>query len=131
MKIKKFWKTLKLKNKVLLLFLPMNILTIILILTLSASLIIHNGKKEMMQNAMDKLSLLCDQTDQIVSNIKYNIKAFSTSSALQTAICTDYPNNDYGEYMFSSSMHASVYNIMDIGSLISNGYIQTFDGNVY
>lgn len=131
MKIKKHWKTLKLKNKVLLLFLPINIFTILIIMTLSVSLIVHNGKKDMTQNSIDKLTLVCNQTDQIISNIKYNIKAFSTSSALQTAIYTDYPNNNYGNYMFSSAMHASIYNIMDIGSIISSGYIHTFDGRVY
>ncbi|MFT3985129.1 MAG: histidine kinase [Lachnospiraceae bacterium] len=85
----------------------------------------------MMQNAMDKLILVSDQTDRIISNVKYNIKAFSTSSALQNAINTDYPDNTYGSYLFSTAMHAAIYNIIDISSLISSGYIQTWNGQVY
>lgn len=131
MKISTIWKQLNLKKKVLLLFLPLNVISILMILVLSISLMVHNGKKEMMQNSMDKLILVCDQADRIVSNVKYNIKAFSTSSALQTAICTSYPDNTYGSYMFSTAMHSSVYNIMDIGSLVYDGYVQTFDGRVF
>lgn len=131
MKLRKLWNSLNIKKKVLSFFLPLNILSVLLILILSISLIIQNGKKEMMQNTMEKLILVCDQTDRIISNIKYNIKAFSTSSTLQTAICTNYPDNNYGNYLFSSAMHASVYNIMDIGSLIYSGYIQTYDGKVF
>ena len=109
MKISTIWKQLNLKKKVLLLFLPLNVISILMILVLSISLLVHNGKKEMMQNSMDKLILVCDQADRIVSNVKYNIKAFSTSSALQTAICTSYPDNTYGSYMSGSYTHLDVY----------------------
>ncbi len=131
MKLRKVWNSLVLKKKMLFLFLPLNIFSVLLILILSILLIIQNGKKEMMQNSMDKLILVSDQTDRIISNIKYNIKAFSTSSALQKAICADYPDNNYGNYMFSTSMHSSIYNVTDIASLISSGYIQTYDGKVF
>lgn len=126
-----FWNSLNLKKKVLLFFLSLNIISILLILVLSFSLIIHSGKEEATQNAKDKVSLVSQQTDQIISNVTYNIKAFSTSSALQTAICTDYPKNTFGSYLFSTAMHAAIYNVIDISSLISNGYIQTNDGKVY
>ena len=55
MKISTIWKQLNLKKKVLLLFLPLNVISILMILVLSISLMVHNGKKEMMQNSMDKL----------------------------------------------------------------------------
>lgn len=120
-----------LKKKILAVFLPLLMFSTILILTSSISLIIRNGKAEALDNAKDKLSLVSDQTDQILSNITYNIKAFSTSSALQDAIRAEYPDNNYGNYMFSSSMHNAVHNIMDIQSLISSGYIQTWNGRVF
>lgn len=120
-----------LKKKILAVFLPLLMFSTILILTSSISLIIRNGKAEALDNAKDKLSLVSDQTDQILSNITYNIKAFSTSSALQDAIRAEYPDNNYGNYMFSSSMHNAVHNIMDIQSLISSGYIHTWDGRVF
>ena len=65
MKISTIWKQLNLKKKVLLLFLPLNVISILMILVLSISLMVHNGKKEMMQNSMDKLILVCDQADRI------------------------------------------------------------------
>ena len=84
-----------------------------------------------MRNSEEKLLLVSGQTEQILSNIKYNIKAFSTSSALQNAIAESYPETTYGNYLFSTSMHSAVHNIMDIQGLVSDGYIQTFDGKVY
>ena len=75
--------------------------------------------------------LVSDQIDQILSNIQYNIKAFSTSSALQDAISEDYPDSTYGNYLFTTSMHSAVYNIMDIQSYISSGYIHTYDDKIY
>ena len=126
-----FWKHWKLKRKILAVFLPITIFSTLLILIFSMSLLIKNGKAEALKNAKDKLTLVSDQTEQILSNIKYNIKAFSTSSALLDAIRTDYPDNEYGNYLFSSAMHSSIYNIMDIQSLITGGYIQTFDGRVF
>lgn len=129
--IKTFWRHWKLKRKILTIFLPLTVLSTLLILIFSISLIVKNGKAEALKNAKDKLTLVSDQTEQILLNIKYNIKAFSTSSSLQNAIRTDYPVNEYGNYLFSSAMHSSIYNIMDIQSLISNGYIQTFDGRVF
>lgn len=131
MYLKTLWNHWKLKRKILAVFLPLTVFSTLLILIVSISLIVKNGKTEALENAKDKLTLVSDQTEQILLNIKYNIKAFSTSSALQDAIRTDYPDNAYGNYLFSSAMHTSVYNIMDIQSLISSGYIQTFDGRVF
>jgi two-component system sensor histidine kinase YesM len=119
------------KRKILAVFLPLLMLSTLLILVSSISLIIRNGKAEALNNAKDKLSLVTGQTDQILSNITYNIKAFSTSSALQDAIRAEYPDNNYGNYMFSSTMHNAVHNIMEIQSLISSGYIHTRDGRVF
>lgn len=131
MDIQHFFINWNLKKKILAVFLPLLTLSTLLILVSSISLIIRNGKAEALDNAEDKLSLVSDQTDQILSNITYNIKAFSTSSALQDAIRAEYPDNAYGNYMFSSTMHNAVHNIMDIQSLISSGYIQTWNGRVF
>lgn len=78
-----------------------------------------------------QLSLIVSQTEQLIDNAKYNIKAFSTSNALQSAIRQDYPVTAYGSYLFTSAMKASVDNIMDIPSLVISGYIQTYDGKIY
>lgn len=126
-----FFNNWNMKRKILAVFLPLLTLSILLILVSSISLIIRNGKAEAMNNAEDKLSLVTGQTDQILSNITYNIKAFSTSSALQDAIRAEYPDNNYGNYMFSSTMHNAVHNIMEIQSLISSGYIHTRDGRIF
>ena len=131
MDIQHFFINWNLKKKILAVFLPLLTLSTLLILISSISLIIRNGKAEALDNAEDKLSLVSDQTDQILSNITYNIKAFSTSSALQDAIRAEYPDNNYGNYMFSSTMHNAVHNIMEIQSLISSGYIHTRDGRVF
>lgn len=131
MHINQFFMNWNLKKKVLAVFLPLLMFSTLLILALSISLIIRNGKAEALKNAEDKLSLVSDQTDQILSNITYNIKAFSTSSALQDAIRAEYPDNTYGKYMFSSTMHNAVHNIMEIQNLISSGYIHTRDGRVF
>lgn len=126
-----FFANWNMKRKILAVFLPLLMLSTLLILVSSISLIIRNGKAEALNNAKDKLSLVTGQTDQILSNITYNIKAFSTSSALQDAIRAEYPDNNYGNYMFSSTMHNAVHNIMEIQSLISSGYIHTRDGRVF
>ncbi len=126
-----FFTNWNMKRKILTVFLPLLMLSTLLILVSSISLIIRNGKAEALNNAKDKLSLVTGQTDQILSNITYNIKAFSTSSALQDAIRAEYPDNNYGNYMFSSTMHNAVHNIMEIQSLISSGYIHTRDGRVF
>ena len=126
-----FFTNWNMKRKILAVFLPLLMLSTLLILVSSISLIIRNGKAEALNNAKDKLSLVTGQTDQILSNITYNIKAFSTSSALQDAIRAEYPDNNYGNYMFSSTMHNAVHNIMEIQSLISSGYIHTRDGRVF
>lgn len=131
MKLKNIWNHMSLKRKVLTVFLPLTMFPFLLVLLTSVSLIIKNGKAEAIKTAEDKLLLISNQTDQLLSNIKYNIKAFSTSSALQNTISAQYPNTNYGNYMFTTSMHTSIYNIMDIQSIISDGYIQTFDGKVY
>ena len=126
-----FFTNWNMKRKILAVFLPLLMLSTLLILVSSISLIIRNGKAEALNNAKDKLSLVTGQTDQILSNITYNIKAFSTSSALQDAIRAEYPDNNYGNYMFSSTMHNAAHNIMEIQSLISSGYIHTRDGRVF
>lgn len=126
-----FFSNWNMKRKILTVFLPLLMLSTLLILVSSISLIIRNGKAEALNNAKDKLSLVTGQTDQILSNITYNIKAFSTSSALQDAIRAEYPDNNYGNYMFSSTMHNAVHNIMEIQSLISSGYIHTRDGRIF
>lgn len=131
MQIHHFFTNWNMKRKILAVFLPLLMLSTLLILVSSISLIIRNGKAEALNNAKDKLSLVTGQTDQILSNITYNIKAFSTSSALQDAIRAEYPDNNYGNYMFSSTMHNAVHNIMEIQSLISSGYIHTRDGRVF
>ena len=79
MDIQHFFINWNLKKKILAVFLPLLTLSTLLILISSISLIIRNGKAEALDNAEDKLSLVSDQTDQILSNITYNIKAFSTS----------------------------------------------------
>lgn len=126
-----FFTNWNMKRKILAVFLPLLMLSTLLLLVSSISLIIRNGKAEALNNAKDKLSLVTGQTDQILSNITYNIKAFSTSSALQDAIRAEYPDNNYGNYMFSSTMHNAVHNIMEIQSLISSGYIHTRDGRIF
>lgn len=126
-----FFTNWNMKRKILAVFLPLLMLSTLLILVSSISLIIRNGKAEALNNAKDKLSLVTGQTDQILSNITYNIKAFSTSSALQDAIRAEYPDNNYGNYMFSSTMHNAVHNIMEIQSLIFSGYIHTRDGRIF
>lgn len=129
--LKALWNHWKLKRKILTVFLPLTVLSTFLILIFSMSLLIKNGKAEALKNAKDKLTLVSDQTEQILANITYNIKAFSTSSSLQDAIRTEYPDNEFGNFLFSSAIHSSIYNIMDIQSLISSGYIQTYDGRVF
>lgn len=103
----------------------------LLVLVISVSVIIRNGKSDAVKTAEDKLLLMTSQTNQLLSNIKYNIKSFSTSSALQNALSAEYPDTSYGDYMLSTSIHAAIYNIMDIQSIISSGYIQTSNGIVY
>lgn len=127
----KLWNKLYLKQKILFIFLPINIISILVILIVCVTVIVNNSKEVMMQNSMDKLSLVADQTDRIISNAKYNIKAFSTSSSLQDAIRANYGNDMYGSFLFSTSMHSSVYNIMDIESLIQNGYIHTYNNKIF
>lgn len=131
MKLNNIWEKLSLKRKILAVFLPMIIIPFFLILIVSVTIIIKNGKEDAMKNAEDKLMLVSDQIDQMLSNIQYNIKAFSTSSALQDSISADYPNSTYGNYLFSTSIHSAIYNIMDIQSFISDGYIQTYDGKIF
>lgn len=131
MNLNTIWQSLSLKRKILTVFLPLILIPFLLVLIVSVTIIIKNGKTEAVKNAEDKLMLVSDQTDQILSNIQYNIKAFSTSSALQDAISTDYPDSTYGNYLFSTSMHSAIYNIMDIQSYISDGYIQTYDGKIF
>lgn len=131
MKLKYIWNTMSLKRKIMAVFLPLVLLPFLLVLTISIVFFIQNGKEESLRNSEEKLLLVSGQAEQILSNVKYNIKAFSTSSALQNAIAESYPETTYGNYLFTTSMHSAVYNIMDISSLISDGYIQTFDGKVY
>ncbi len=131
MNLKNIWRALSLKRKILTVFLPLIMIPFLLVLIVSLTIIVRNGKAEAIKNAEDKLMLVSDQMDQILSNVQYNIKAFSTSSALQDAISSDYPDSTYGNYLFSTSMHSAIYNIMDIQSYISDGYIQTFDGKVF
>lgn len=131
MHLKSTWKYFKLKQKILLLFLPLTIVAIVLVLGISISLLVQSGRADALKNSEDKLILVTVQTEQVLSNIMYNIKVFSTSSDLQEALRTNYPINNYGNYLFSSAMHSSLHNIMNIKTLISNGYIQTFDGKVF
>ena len=131
MKLKSIWESLSLKRKILTVFLPLILIPFLLVLIVSGTIIVRNGKAEAVKNAEDKLMLVSDQIDQILSNIQYNIKAFSTSSALQDAISEDYPDSTYGNYLFTTSMHSAVYNIMDIQSYISIGYIHTYDDKIY
>lgn len=131
MKLKYIWNTMSLKRKIMAVFLPLVLLPFLLVLTISIVFFIQNGKEESLRNSEEKLLLVSGQAEQILSNVKYNIKAFSTSSALQNAIAESYPETTYGNYLFTTSMHSAVHNIMDISSLISDGYIQTFDGKVY
>ena len=131
MKLKSIWESLSLKRKILTVFLPLILRPLLLGLIVSGTIIVRNGKAEAVKNAEDKLMLVSDQIDQILSNIQYNIKAFSTSSALQDAISEDYPDSTYGNYLFTTSMHSAVYNIMDIQSYISSGYIHTYDDKIY
>lgn len=131
MKLKFIWNRMSLKRKIMTVFLPLVLLPFLLVLTVSIVFFIQNGKAESLRNSEEKLLLVSGQTEQILSNIKYNIKAFSTSSALQNAIAESYPETTYGNYLFSTSMHSAVHNIMDIQGLVSDGYIQTFDGKVY
>lgn len=131
MKLKSIWESLSLKRKILTVFLPLILIPFLLVLIVSGTIIVRSGKAEAVKNAEDKLMLVSDQIDQILSNIQYNIKAFSTSSALQDAISEDYPDSTYGNYLFTTSMHSAVYNIMDIQSYISSGYIHTYDDKIY
>lgn len=131
MKLKSIWESLSLKRKILTVFLPLILIPFLLVLIVSGTIIVRNGKAEAVKNAEDKLMLVSDQIDRILSNIQYNIKAFSTSSALQDAISEDYPDSTYGNYLFTTSMHSAVYNIMDIQSYISSGYIHTYDDKIY
>ena len=131
MHIKTTWENMKLKQKILSVFLPVNIISLVVILIVSIVILINNEKKEVLDVANDKLNLVTEQTDKIISNVKYNIKAFSTSSALQNAIKTSYPQNEYGNYLFSSAIHSAIYNIMNIQNYITSGYIQTYDNRVY
>ena len=131
MKLKSIWESLSLKRKILTVFLPLILIPFLLVLIVSGTIIVRNGKAEAVKNAEDKLMLVSDQIDRILSNIQYNIKAFSTSSALQDTISEDYPDSTYGNYLFSTSIHSAIYNIMDIQSYISSGYVHTYDGKVY
>ena len=131
MKLKSIWESLSLKRKILTVFLPLILIPFLLVLIVSGTIIVRSGKAEAVKNAEDKLMLVSDQIDQILSNIQYNIKAFSSSSALQDAISEDYPDSTYGNYLFTTSMHSAVYNIMDIQSYISSGYIHTYDDKIY
>ncbi|MEG1847734.1 MAG: histidine kinase [Lachnospiraceae bacterium] len=129
--MKTFWKNLQLRHKIIILFLPINIISVLIILTISVSLIIRNSNEDVMQNTTDKLHLVANQTDSILSNLKYNIKAFSTDNTLQQTLRSTYPQTTYGKYLFATAIHSSIYNIMDIGSLITDGYIHTADNKLY
>lgn len=131
MKLNNIWNHMPLKRKILTVFLPLTMIPFLLVLVISLSLLIQTGKATAVKNAEDKLLLVTNQINQILSNIRYNIKAFSTSSALQNALSATYENTTYGDYMFTTSVHSSIYNIMDIPNLISSGYIHTSDGKVY
>lgn len=84
-----------------------------------------------METMEQQLTLVADRTAQIISNAKYNIKAFSISDTLQATIQGNYSTNAYGSYLFCASMNAAVDNIMDISNLVTNGYIHTFDDKIY
>lgn len=127
----KLWKRFNLKRKIQFFFLPLIIISIIIILILSVGLLVNNGKKEVINNTQDKLNLVRDQSDKIFENIRYNIKAFSTSSMLQDAIVTSHSDDMYGRYLLTSALHSSIYNIMDIDSLVSDGIIQTNNQVIY
>lgn len=127
----RIWNKINLKQKILGLFIPLNIFSILLILVVSVSVIVRNSKAEMIQNVTDKIKLVGEQSELIISNAKYNIKAFSTSSALQNSISENYKTDAYGSYLFYSAMHTSIYSIMDIETLISSGYIHTYDNKIY
>ena len=86
----KIWNKINLKQKILSLFLPLNIISILLILVVSVTVIVRSSKAETIQNVMDKLKLVGEQAELIISNAKYNVKAFSTSSALQNSISANY-----------------------------------------
>ena len=131
MQFRTIWSWLKLKQKILILFLPLTILSTLLVLSISISILIRNEKNESLKNSEDKLKLVTVQTEQILSNIIDNVKAFSTNSSLHEAIRNKYPLNAYGSYLFSSAMHSCIHNVMNLKNLISGGYIQTFDGKVF
>lgn len=131
MPLKNTWNHMNLTHKILSIFLPLIILPMMLVSIFSVSMSVKNGKNDAINNATDKLSLVTNQTEQLLSHIKYNIKAFSISSALQDAISSNYADNTYGNYMLSSSLHNAVYNVLDISKFISSGYIHTFDGRIY
>lgn len=131
MPLKNTWNHMNLTHKILSIFLPLIILPMMLISIFSVSMSVKNGKNDAINNATDKLSLVTNQTEQLLSHIKYNIKAFSISSSLQDSISANYADNTYGNYMLSSSLHNAIYNVLDISKFISDGYIHTFDGRIY
>ena len=127
----KRWYQLNLGQKIFLVSLSTTLGALLVVLIISVSNIISNGKKEILQSSMAKSRLIQNNADQIISNAKYNIKAFSTSSALQTTMANSYSEDNYGVYLFSSSVRSAITNIMDIDSLVSEGFLLSKDFWLY
>lgn len=127
----KRWYQLNLGQKIFLVSLSTTLGALLVVLIISVSNIISNGKKEILQSSMAKSRLIQNNADQIISNAKYNIKAFSTSSALQTTMAKSYSEDNYGVYLFSSSVRSAITNIMDIDSLVSEGFLLSKDFWLY
>ncbi|MFA7129710.1 MAG: histidine kinase [Sphaerochaeta sp.] len=127
----KKWFQLGLRQKIFLVSLSTTIGALLAVLIISVSNIINNGTQEILQSSFEKSRLIQNNADQIISNAKYNIKAFSTSSALQTVMTTTYSDDNYGIFLFSSAMRSAITNIMDIDNLVSEGFILTRDFRIY
>lgn len=120
-----------LKKEVLLYSLTVIISSLLLLLILSETTIYTIEKSKVIHSSQEKTSLFADQTNQIISNIRYNIKAFSTSQFLQNSLVRNYPAGKYGDYLFDSAMKNSIINTMDIQNIISDGEIISSDQKIY
>ncbi|MEG1012540.1 MAG: sensor histidine kinase, partial [Ruthenibacterium sp.] len=125
------WKNLKVKHKILCVFLPLISCSILVIMGVSAVLIVNSSRAKTLQNASDKLALVTRQLNATIEHLSYNVKAFSTSSTLQNSLSQQFSPDAYGRYLFSSTMTNSIHNIMDVNTFILDGYIQTYDNKIY
>ena len=121
-------KHISLRRKILDLSLGTAISVIVILLVVSTGITLSIGRVQVKEKGTAKAQLIAQSLDGVVRNVTYNIKAFSTSNSLQTALRQPYASNTYGILKFASSLQSSITSIMDIDTLINDGFIQSTNG---